>query len=102
MLYTLIMFFTLSTRKILIAGLFAIHVATAIAQPCFIAGCNSEICTDMPLEHYGICHWEPEFECYHQYGICERDANGQCAWVQTPELTECFTKVAQEIGGSNE
>ncbi|KYG04417.1 hypothetical protein BE21_04010 [Sorangium cellulosum] len=55
---------------------------------CRPTGCSGQVCADQTV--YTTCEWREEYACYGDYGICERDASGQCGWRQTPELTACL------------
>ncbi len=55
---------------------------------CYVGGCSSEICS----AEKGIvsnCIYKAEYACY-KTAICARQANGQCGWTQTSELTACL------------
>lgn len=94
-MYKFIQYFILSS------ALYAAGTPFAVAaDDCYITGCNSEICADIQEPQMGRCEWLPVYACYHQYGVCEKDANGVCGWVQTPELVECINKLQQELSGS--
>ena len=59
---------------------------------CIIWGCNGELCIDKDSERADtICRWLPQHECFRT-ATCERQANGRCAWSQTPELKDCLNK----------
>jgi hypothetical protein len=57
---------------------------------CVITGCSGQVCAE--AEAITTCEWKPQFACYKQYSRCERAADGQCGWAQTPELMQCLTK----------
>lgn len=55
---------------------------------CVETGCNGEICAEAPVA--SPCVALPEFACYREVGICERQPWGGCGWTPTPELDECL------------
>lgn len=59
------------------------------AKRCFKTGCSSEVCADRDL--VTTCIFRPEFACY-QKAVCERQANGECGFRQTPELLACLAR----------
>ena len=59
------------------------------ARRCFKTGCSSEVCADRDV--VTTCIFRPEFACY-QKAICARQANGECGFTQTPELTSCLRR----------
>jgi hypothetical protein len=54
---------------------------------CVKTGCSGQICADQDM--FSTCEWRDEYACY-QTATCERQANGQCGWTQTPALTSCL------------
>jgi len=56
-------------------------------SPCVKTGCSGQICADQ--HRVSTCEFRPEYACY-QTAACERQANGQCGWTQTPALTSCL------------
>jgi hypothetical protein len=56
------------------------------AATCIKTGCSGEVCSDEQV--FSACVFRPEFACY-QAATCEAQADGQCGWTQTPELTSC-------------
>ncbi len=65
--------------------------ASSVAQskPCMRTGCSGQVCADE--EVITTCEFRPEFECYRK-AKCERQANGECGFTKTPELTSCLNK----------
>lgn len=61
--------------------------------PCVRSGCSGQICADQAM--FSTCVWRPEYACY-QAATCERGADGQCGFRQTPELASCLANA----GGS--
>jgi hypothetical protein len=55
---------------------------------CFIGGCSSQICSDREGA-VSTCVWLEEYACY-KTATCERQADGNCGWTQTPELRTCL------------
>jgi len=58
-------------------------------KPCFKTGCSGQVCADE--EVITTCEFRPEYECY-QKARCERQANGQCGFTDTPELRRCLRR----------
>lgn len=55
--------------------------------PCVKTGCSAHVCADHDV--VTTCEFRPEYACY-QAATCERQANGECGWTQTPELAACL------------
>ncbi len=69
-----------------------IVVAKQAAQPlgaCYIGGCSSQLCTDQQGA-VSTCEYREAYACYKN-AVCERQADGQCGWTQTPQLQACLT-----------
>lgn len=60
-----------------------------LAGPCNIGGCNNEICFSPEEDIVSSCVYKEEYICY-KTATCERQANGQCGWRQTPALRACL------------
>jgi len=60
---------------------------TASTKPCMKTGCSGQVCSDQDV--ITTCEYRTEYECYKK-GACERQANGECGWTQTKELTSCL------------
>ncbi len=58
-------------------------------KPCFKTGCSGQVCADE--EVVTTCEFRPEYECY-KTAKCERQANGQCGFTDTPELRRCLRR----------
>lgn len=58
-------------------------------KPCMATGCSSQVCSDQ--EVITTCEYRSEYECYKR-AKCERQANGECGWTQTPELKSCLNR----------
>ena len=59
-----------------------------VSGGCFVGGCSSQICSG----EEGVvstCEYRAEYACY-QSGRCERQADGECGFTQTPELISCL------------
>ena len=56
-------------------------------KPCFKTGCSGTVCADHNV--ITTCEWRPEYACY-QKARCERQADGNCGFTQTPELVSCL------------
>ena len=66
---------------------------------CRPTGCNSEICADQDVA--SPCVALPEFACYQEHGICERQPWG-CDWRNTPELDMCLAEFDCRAEGCGE
>lgn len=55
---------------------------------CFVGGCSGQVCSDQEGV-VSTCEWRAEYACY-QTATCERQADGECGWTETPELTACL------------
>jgi hypothetical protein len=60
---------------------------TAGMKPCIKTGCSSQICSDHTV--MSTCEWRDEYACY-QTAACERQADGNCGFTRTRELTACL------------
>ena len=58
-------------------------------KPCFKTGCSRQVCADE--EVVTTCEYRPEYECYKR-ARCERQANGECGFTDTPELRTCLRR----------
>jgi len=56
-------------------------------KPCIKTGCSRQVCSDE--EVITTCEYRSEYDCYKQ-ARCERQANGECGFTQTRELTTCL------------
>ena len=56
-------------------------------KPCMKTGCSRTICSDHNV--ISTCEWRPEYACY-QKATCERQADGNCGFTRTRELTSCL------------
>lgn len=74
----------------------------AASAPCYVIGGNSNICSSEPALRLATEEWRIEDQCYVEYGICERGANGNCGWRATDELSQCITDLHNEIPESIE
>jgi hypothetical protein len=61
--------------------------ASPVMKPCIKTGCSSEVCADHDV--ITTCVYRPEYACY-QKARCERQANGNCGFTRTPELSACL------------
>lgn len=67
------------------------------AADCHKTGCSGTVCADHDV--MTTCQFRPEYACYHD-ATCERQADGQCGFRATPELTQCLSSYVD--GGSEE
>ena len=58
-------------------------------KPCMKTGCSGQVCSDK--EVITTCIYRTEYECYKK-AACERQANGDCGFTQTPELVACLKR----------
>ena len=58
-------------------------------KPCLKTGCSGQVCSDK--EVITTCEYRVEYECYRK-AVCERQANGDCGFTQTAELTACLKR----------
>ncbi len=56
-------------------------------KPCIKTGCGGQICAEE--EVFSTCIYRSEYECYKK-AACERQANGECGFTKTAELTSCL------------
>jgi hypothetical protein len=56
--------------------------------PCVVTGCSGQLCEEEDTA--STCEWTDAYACYQTIGVCERDAQGQCGWQQSPELLACL------------
>ncbi len=56
---------------------------------CKIGGCSAQLCVESTDDGISTCEWTAAYACY-QSATCERQPNGQCAWTQTRNLTQCL------------
>lgn len=63
---------------------------TPDAGACVRTGCSNSVCVEPGKEVMTTCEMRPEYECYAT-AKCERQANGSCAFTQTPALSQCLT-----------
>jgi hypothetical protein len=62
---------------------------TGSMKPCIRTGCSSQVCSDQTV--ITTCEFRPEYACY-QKAACERQADGNCGFTKTAELTECLAR----------
>jgi hypothetical protein len=58
-------------------------------KPCFKTGCSRQVCADE--EVVTTCEYRAEYDCYKS-AKCERQANGECGFTDTPELRKCLRR----------
>ena len=61
-------------------------------KPCIKTGCGGQICAEE--EVFSTCIYRSEYECYKK-AACERQANGECGFTKTAELTSCLKEKAK-------
>jgi hypothetical protein len=52
-------------------------------------GCAVTVCAEGPPQSV-TCKLSQEKECIMWLGVCERDDEGECGWVQSPEMVACL------------
>jgi hypothetical protein len=62
---------------------------TGSLKPCMKTGCSGQVCADK--EVITTCEYKTEYECYKR-AACERQANGECGFTPSPELTACLRR----------
>jgi hypothetical protein len=62
---------------------------TRPGAPCRRTGCSSQICSDHTV--VSTCEWRDVYVCY-QKATCARQADGNCGFTKTRELTECLAR----------
>jgi hypothetical protein len=63
--------------------------ASQAKKPCIKTGCSKQICSDHTV--MSTCEWREEYACYTK-ATCERQADGNCGFTKTKELTECLNR----------
>mmetsp|Transcript_36979 Transcript_36979/g.104379 ORF Transcript_36979/g.104379 Transcript_36979/m.104379 type:complete len:362 (-) Transcript_36979:605-1690(-) len=65
-----------------------------VTATCQVAGCSGEVCTaasESPESISTSCVWQPEFQCYRDFGTCGSfGPGGECSWEETDSLTSCL------------
>jgi len=54
---------------------------------CKVTGCSGQICSDE--DAITTCEWQEQYACY-KTAKCERQADGECGWTKTDQLTKCL------------
>jgi hypothetical protein len=59
---------------------------------CLPAGCSQQLCVEaeMAPDIVTTCEFKAEYACYLQGAVCGRNSEGECAWLETPELKQCL------------
>jgi eight-cysteine-cluster-containing protein len=73
--------------------------STGGANNCVKTGCSGTVCAAEGHEVVTTCEFKPEYACY-QTATCAKQADGQCGWTQTPDLTACLANPPPAAGGS--
>jgi hypothetical protein len=63
--------------------------ACPVSSACKKTGCSGELCSDQDL--VSDCVFSATYACYAT-ATCERQADGQCGFTQTPALAQCLAK----------
>ena len=63
------------------------HSADPLGRACQKTGCSGQICSDEDVAT--TCEYRDEYACYRD-AVCERQADGECGWTQTDELSACL------------
>ncbi len=66
---------------------------------CVISGCSGQVCGEK--EHITTCEYSPEYACYQQEGICERNNQGTCSWRDTSALNSCIEEKTAESNNTD-
>ncbi|MBI2233000.1 MAG: hypothetical protein HYU56_03700 [Candidatus Aenigmarchaeota archaeon] len=74
------------------AGRVIVYWSVSTPSGCKIGGCSGELCGEASFidSIATTCESKPEYACYKEFGMCERQASGQCGWTQTEELAACI------------
>ncbi|HEY6802153.1 MAG TPA: DUF6748 domain-containing protein [Pyrinomonadaceae bacterium] len=81
---------TLNASQFYLRSASATATATTTAlKPCIRTGCSGEICADE--EMMSTCEYRAEYACYKK-AKCERQAEGNCGFTKTAELTSCLAR----------
>lgn len=59
-----------------------------VDQSCYVGGCSGQVCSDQEGV-ISTCEWREEYACYSD-AKCEVQADGNCGWTQTAELSACL------------
>ena len=76
-----------SSQELKATQVYARAQAESAMKPCKKSGCSSQVCSDHNV--ITTCEWRPEYACY-QKATCERQADGNCGFTKTRELTSCL------------
>jgi hypothetical protein len=77
------------------ASQFFLRMTKAVStKPCVKTGCGGQICA--AEEVYSTCIYRSEYECYKK-AACERQANGECGFTKTAELTSCLKQKGKKV-----
>ena len=68
---------------------FFVPVRPEPSKKCYKGGCSGQVCSDRP-DVVTTCIYRAEYACYQQFGTCELQADGECAWTKTADLTQCL------------
>ncbi len=68
---------------------------------CVIGGCSGQLCIEEGDDGVSTCEFREEYACYGS-ASCERQADGQCGWTQTDELTSCLQNPPSMMQGETE
>jgi eight-cysteine-cluster-containing protein len=67
---------------------------TLVCEPvgdCVVGGCSGQLCGEQGDELVTTCEWHDSYACYQRYGVCERQADGQCGWTASELMDACLT-----------
>lgn len=64
-------------------------VTPKVTKGCVVGGCSSQLCGEAGDDLVSDCSWTQKYSCY-QTATCERQADGQCGWTETPALLQCI------------
>lgn len=61
-----------------------------VGPGCKLAGCGNQLCVNADEDDiFTTCEWREEYACYED-ARCEKQADGDCGWTETPELASCL------------
>lgn len=72
---------------------FYFRAVDEVSTACVKTGCSGQVCADHDV--FTTCEFRPEYACYRE-ATCERQADGNCGWTESAELSACLANPPQE------
>ena len=69
-------------------------IAPITVGACKTGGCNGELCGENDIDLVSSCVYSESFACFAKTK-CERQADGKCAWNDTPEFQSCLQETTK-------